>query len=182
MITVKAVPTVWVMVVHSEHQVRWPAYGMAVLFLGYAAGKAVFAVQGRLGFPSGPIVSALEHARYAREVMDPAMAQWSAAATGLLGAVLVVATVTRVGRRVPRVLMLLMLAAMLAAVGAGAGTLIVDGFVGLGVGWQWYHGVVGIVVLALMTATIWSYVRATHHRARASRRAVNQVIRRGADR
>lgn len=136
---------------------------MAVLFLGYAAGKAAFAAQGKLGFPGGPVVPASEHEHYARDVMDVAMAQWLAVATGLLGAMLVMATVTSVGRRVPRVLMLLVLAGALVAVGAGATIMVVDGFVGLGVGWQWYHGVLGIVVVGLLMATIWSYARATKH-------------------
>ncbi|MCX4546314.1 hypothetical protein [Streptomyces sp. NBC_01565] len=41
--------------------------------------------------------------------------------------------------------------------------MIADGFVGLGVGWQWYHGVLGIVVLGLLMTAIWSYVRAPRH-------------------
>lgn len=149
------------MVVESERQLRWPAYAMAVMFFGYAAGKAAFAAQGRLGFPGGPVVPAGEYERYARDVMDVSVAQWLACATGLLGAVLVVATVTSVGRRVPRVLMLLVLAGMLVAVGAGAAIVVVDGFVGLGVGWHWYHGVIGILVMGLLLATIISYVGAT---------------------
>ncbi len=147
----------------SDRQVRWPAYAMAVLFLGYATGKAVFAAQGKLGFPGGPVVPADEYERYARDVMDVATTQWLAVATGLLGAALVLATVTSVGRRVPRVLMLLMLTGALVGVGAGAAVLVVDGFGGPGPGWRWYHGVVGIVAVGLLTATIWSYARATKH-------------------
>lgn len=134
---------------------------MAVLFLGYAAGKAVFAAQGRLGFPGGPVVPAEEHERYARDLMDVALAQWLAVATGLLGALLALATVTSLGRRVPRVLMLLALAGAMASAGAGAVVMAADGFVGLGVGWRWQHGLLGIVVLGLLTATTWSYARAT---------------------
>lgn len=145
----------------SDRPVRWPASAMAVVFLGYAAGKAAFAAQGRLGFPGGPVVPAVEHERYAREVMDVATAQWSAAMVGLLGAVLVMATVTSAGRRVPRVLMLLLLAGALLGVGAGAAVMAVDGFVGLGVGWRWYHGILGIVVVGLLVATIRSYAEAT---------------------
>ncbi len=59
------------------------------------------------------MVSAAEHERYAREMMDVATAQWLAVATGLLAALLVLATVTRVGRRVPRVPMLVVLAGVL---------------------------------------------------------------------
>jgi len=132
-----------------------------VLFLGYAAGKAVFAAQAKLGFPGGPRVPAAEHERYAREMMDVATAQWLAVATGLLCALLVIATVTRVGRRVPRVPMLVVLAGVLVAVGAGAAVMVADGFIGLGVGWSWYHGVLGIVVIGLLVATIHSYVQAT---------------------
>ncbi len=107
------------------------------------------------------MVPASEYERYAREMMGVATTQWLAVVTGLLGAVLVMATVTRVGRRVPRVLMLLALAGALVGAGAGATIVVVDGFVGLGVGWQWHQGVLGIVVLALLVATIGSYTWAT---------------------
>ena len=133
---------------------------MAVLFLGYAVGKAAFAVQSRLGFPGGPPVSAAEAEGY---FLDPAVAQWSAAATGVLGASLALATVIPLGLRVPRAVMLVALTGMLLAVGGGAGIMILDGFVGLGVGWRWYHGVLGIVVVGLLLATIRSYEKATRH-------------------
>ncbi len=135
---------------------------MAVLFLGYAVGKAAFAVESRLGFPGGPPVSAAEAEGY---FLDPAVAQWSAAATGVLGAGLALATVTALGRRVPRAVMLLALTGMLVAVGGGAGIMVLDGFVGFGVGWRWYHGVLGIVVVGLLLATIRSYEKATRHAA-----------------
>lgn len=147
--------------VDSVRPRRWPAYAMALLFLGYAAGKAAFALQARLGFPGGPVVSAAESERYAREFMDAATAQWSAAASGVLGACLALATVKAPGRRVPRTLMLLALVGLLLAAGAGAGIMIVDGFVGIGVGWQWYHAVLGVVVIGLLLAMIQSYVAAT---------------------
>jgi hypothetical protein len=133
---------------------------MAVLFLGYAVGKAAFALESRLGFPGGPPVSAAEAEGY---FLDPAVAQWSAAATGVLGASLALATVTPLGRRVPRAVMLLALTGMLLAVGGGAGIMVLDGFVGLGVGWRWYHGVLGIVVVGLLLATIRSYEKGTRH-------------------
>ncbi|MDA0564234.1 hypothetical protein LG943_07835 [Streptomonospora sp. S1-112] len=138
---------------------RWPAWVLAIAFLGYAAGKAVFAAQGRLGFPGGPPVSAAEHEAYAREMMDVATVQWLAVPTGLAAAALVLATVTALGSRIPRVLMLAALGGMLLTVGAGAGIMAADGFFGLGVGWRWYHGVVGLVLLGLMAHTVWSYVR-----------------------
>lgn len=131
---------------------------MAVLFLGYAAGKAVFALQARLGFPGGPPVSAAETGSY---FMDAATAQWFATASGVVGACVAIATVTALGRRVPRTLMLLVLAGMLLAVGGGAGIMILDAFVGIGVGWQWYHGVLGILVIALFLEMIRSYATAT---------------------
>lgn len=140
---------------------RWPAYTLAVLLLGYAGGKAVFAAQGRMGFPGGPAVSAAEHERYAREMMDVATMQWLAVATGVVGALLVLATVTRVGRRAPRMPMLVVLGGLLVAIGAGATIMIVDGFVGLGVGWSWHYGIIGLAVVALLIATIRSYVLAT---------------------
>lgn len=141
---------------------RWPAYTTAVVFLGYAAGKAAFAVQSRLGFPGGPPVPAAEAEGY---FLDPAVAQWSAAATGVLGAMLALATVMPPGRRVPRAVMLPALAVMLLAVGGGAVIMILDGFVGLGVGWRWYHGVLGMAVLGLLLATIRAYEKATRRRA-----------------
>lgn len=134
---------------------------MAVLFLGYAAGKAAFALQARLGFPGGPAVSAAEHERYAREFMDVATAQWIASASGVLGACIAIATVTALGRRAPRTLMLLVLVGMLLSVGAGAVIMIVDGFIGIGVGWQWYHGVLGVVLIGLLLEMIRSYMAAT---------------------
>ncbi len=132
----------------------WPACALAVLFLGYAVGKAAFAIQGRLGFPGGPPVSAAETEDY---FLDPAPAQWFAAASGVLAACLVLLTVVPFGRRVPRTLMLLVLTGVLVTVGYGAGVMIVDGFVGVGVGWRWYHGVLGLVLLALSVETVRSY-------------------------
>ncbi|MFC5823601.1 hypothetical protein [Nonomuraea insulae] len=144
--------------VDSERPRRWPAYAVAVLFLGYAVGKAAFALQARLGFPGGPPVSAAETGSY---FLDAATAQWLAAASGVLGACVAIATVTALGRRVPRMLMLLVLAGMLLAVGGGAGIMIVDGFVGIGVGWRWYHGVLGILVIGLFLEMIRSYAAVT---------------------
>ncbi|WP_189247895.1 hypothetical protein [Streptosporangium pseudovulgare] len=144
--------------VTSDRRRRWPAYAVAVLFLGYAAGKAAFALQARLGFPGGPPVSAAETGSY---FMEAATAQWLATASGVLGACVALATVTALGHRVPRTLMLLVLAGMLLAVGGGAGIMIVDGFVGIGVGWQWYHGVLGILVIGLFLEMTRSYAAAT---------------------
>ncbi|MFI7444658.1 hypothetical protein [Nonomuraea indica] len=144
--------------VASDRPRRWPAYAVAVLFLGYAAGKAVFASQARLGFPGGPPVSAAETADY---FLDPALGQWLAAATGVLAACVALATVTAPGRRVPRTLMLAVLTVMLLAGAGGAGIMILDGFVGIGVGWQWYHGVLGILVIWLLAAMTRSYATAT---------------------
>ncbi|MFG1955116.1 hypothetical protein [Micromonospora sp. NPDC048830] len=42
-----------------------------------------------------------------------------------------------------------------------------DGFVGIGVGWQWYHAVLGIVVIGLHLAMIQSYAKATRRRVAA---------------
>ncbi|WP_091677960.1 hypothetical protein [Amycolatopsis marina] len=140
---------------------RWPAYAAAMLFFGYAAGKAAFALQARLGFPGGPVVPAAEHESYAREFMNVTTAQWSASVSGLVAAGIAVATVTGLGRRVPRTLMLVVLVGMSLAVGAGAMIMIVDGFVGVGVGWRWYHGVLGVVVIGLLLATIRSYAKVT---------------------
>ncbi|MGW4793217.1 hypothetical protein ACWEPC_12495 [Nonomuraea sp. NPDC004297] len=138
---------------------RWPAYALAVLFLGYAAGKAAFALQSRLGFPGGPPVSDAETGDY---FMAADTAQWLASASGVVGACLAVITVTAPGRRAPKALMVLVLGGMLPAVGGGAGIMIVDGFVGIGVGWQWYHGVAGIVVIGLFLEMVRSYAVVRH--------------------
>ncbi|WP_106398102.1 hypothetical protein [Actinocorallia populi] len=148
--------------VDSVRERRWPAYALAVLFLGYAVGKAAFALQARLGFPGGPPVSAAESENY---FLDAAAAQWLACASGVLGACVVLAAVTAAGRRVPRTLMLLVLAGMLAAVGGGAGIMVVDGFVGIGVGWRWYHGILGLLVIGLLLETVRSYAVATRRAA-----------------
>ncbi|MCP3802152.1 hypothetical protein NLX83_23065 [Allokutzneria sp. A3M-2-11 16] len=140
--------------VASRRTRRWPAYAVAVLFLGYAAGKAAFAMQSRLGFPGGPPVSAAETANY---FLDAATAQWFASASGVVGACIALATVTALGRRVPRTVMLVVLTVMLLAVGGGAVIMIVDAFVGLGVGWQWHHGVLGMLMIALLLDMTRSY-------------------------
>ncbi|MFI7063373.1 hypothetical protein ACIBL3_20490 [Kribbella sp. NPDC050124] len=137
---------------------RWPAYSMAVLMLGYAVGKAAFALKSQLGFPGGPPVSAAETAAY---FLDPALAQWLASASGVLGACIAVATVTTPGRGVPRRLMLVVLAIMTLAVLGGGGVMLVDGFVGIGVGWQWYHGVVGLAAIVLSVEMFRSYLTTT---------------------
>ncbi|NUR91345.1 MAG: hypothetical protein HOY71_45355 [Nonomuraea sp.] len=135
---------------------RWPAYALAALFLGYAAGKAAFAAQHRLGFPGGPPVSAAETAAY---FLDPAVAQWFACATGIAGAAVAVAAVTATGQRVPRPIMLLMLALMGLAITGGGAIMAVDGFVGVGIGWSWYHGLLGLALIALTAETLRSYAR-----------------------
>ncbi len=145
----------------TDTRVRWPAYTMAVLFLGYAAGKAVRAAQGRLGFPGGPESTAAEHEWYAANVMDVATAQWSAVATGLVAAALVLVTVVPAGRRVPRVLMLALLGVALVGLGSGVVMIAAGGFFGIGADWQWYHALAGIAVMALLTATTWSYAKAS---------------------
>ena len=145
--------------VDSDRRRRWPAYALAVLFLGYAAGKAVFAAQARLGFPGGPPVSAAEAEGY---FLEPALAQWFATASGVVGAGIALATVTTWGlRQVPRTLMLVVLAGMALAVVGGAGIMVLDGFIGLGVGWRWYHGVLGLVVGGLCVEMVRSYVTGT---------------------
>lgn len=134
---------------------------MGVLFLGYAGGKATYAAQERLGFPGGPDPTAADHEHYAATMMDVATAQWSATVTGVVAAVLILATVTRIGRRVPRLLMLSMLGLLSVAVGSGAGIVIADGFLDLGIGWLWWQGVAGLVVLYLLARSVWAYVAAT---------------------
>lgn len=130
------------------------------MFLGYAAGKAVLAAQDRLGFPGGPRVSAAAHERYARQVMDVTTAQWAAVVTGLVAAVVVLATVTAAGRRVPPPLMAVLLAVLTAGTLAGASIMVLDGLVGLGIGWSWQYGVVGLLAAALTVTTAVVYARA----------------------
>ncbi|AQZ70256.1 hypothetical protein BKM31_09175 [[Actinomadura] parvosata subsp. kistnae] len=145
--------------ISSDRPRRWPACVMALLLLGYAAGKAAFALQARLGFPGGPPVPAAEAAGY---FLDPALGQWLACASGLLGAVIALATVTTAGRRrVPRALMLVVLAVMTLAVLGGGGIMALDGFVGIGVGWRWYHGLLGIVAIVLTVEMSRSYLVVT---------------------
>jgi hypothetical protein len=133
-----------------------PAYGVALLMLGYAVGKAVFAVEGRLGFPSGPAVPAAEQAAY---FLNPSVAQALAAVSGVLGAALALATVSGFGRRVPRKLLLVGVLLLVVGVGAGAAVMVLDGFVGLGIGWQWYHGIVGLIMVCLLAATAHGFLR-----------------------
>ncbi|RJL34476.1 hypothetical protein [Bailinhaonella thermotolerans] len=137
---------------------RWPAYAVAALFLAYAAGKAVYAARGLLGFPGGPPVSAGEEAAY---FLDASVAQWLASASGVLGAGVAVATVTPRGRRAPRRPMLAALGVVLLAVLGGGGVMAVDAFAGLGVGWRWYHGLLGLAAIGLTLEMSRSYARAT---------------------
>ncbi|SIO89910.1 hypothetical protein BQ8420_24005 [Nocardiopsis sp. JB363] len=132
---------------------------LVVAFLGYALGKAYYASQGRLGFPGGPDVPPEAYERPVSAVLGVAAEQWLAAATGLAGALLILAAVTEAGRRVPRPLMLLLLSGALLGVGAAAVAMAADAFLGMGPGWEWYHGLLGIVALVLMVATTVSYVR-----------------------
>ncbi len=115
-------------------------------------------MQARLGFPGGPPVSDAETRDY---FLNPALAQWFATATGVLAAVLTLATVTATGRRVPRPLMLLVLAGMAVAVLGGGGIMALDAFIGLGVGWNAYYGVLGIAMVALFAETTRSYLKVT---------------------
>ncbi|MEU3019188.1 hypothetical protein ABZ635_17555 [Nocardiopsis sp. NPDC007018] len=155
----------------SETRPRWPAITMAALFLGYALGKAVRAVQGRLGFPGGPVPSASEHAWYAEHVMDVATAQWCAVATGLAAAALVLATVVPAGRLVPRPLMLGALGVTLVAFGFGVVMIVAGGFFGVGADWTRYHAVAGVAVMVLLTWTALVYARsAAPVRVRTARR------------
>ena len=102
-----------------------------------------------------------------------AASRWTASATGVMGALIAVATVTTLGRRVPRKLMLLVLAVMVLAVGGGAAIMAVDGFIGVGIGWRWYHGLLGIHAMALLQEMTRSYARTTRPEpARATRTAL----------
>ncbi|WP_460665287.1 hypothetical protein [Kribbella swartbergensis] len=147
---------------HPDRTRRWPAYALALMFLGYAAGKAAFALQARLGFPGGPPVSAAETEHY---FLDPAPAQWLASASGVLGACIALATVTGWGQVLPRRLMVAVLVVMTLAVLGGGGIMLIDGFIGVGIGWRWYHGVVGAVAIALSVEMARSYVMTTSHGA-----------------
>lgn len=134
---------------------------MAVVFLAYAVGKAVYAAQGKLGLPSGPVVPAEKYVPYADAVMGVSTTQWLAAATGVAGALLMLVAMSRVGRWLPRGLMLAALGVAFVGFGAGAAVMVADGFVGIGVGWQWYHGVLGLLTLVMFAMAIRSYTRAT---------------------
>ena len=143
----------------SVPQPRWPARTLAALFLAYGLGKAVFAAQGRLGFPGGPVVPAEEYVTYARDMMDVTTAQWLAASNGLLGALFFLAVTTPLVHRAPRLLVLPVLTLASLGIGAGMAVLVTDGFFGLGVGWRWYHGMLGLAVLSLEALAIRAYLR-----------------------
>ncbi|MET9315329.1 hypothetical protein ABZX12_26230 [Kribbella sp. NPDC003505] len=139
----------------STRHRRWPAYLMAVLLLGYAVGKAVFAMRSRPGFPSGPPAEGHSF------VLSTVTTQWLAAATATIGAGLCVVSAMEVGLKAPRRLMLPALVLLTLSVGAGAAIVVIDGFIGLGLGWHWYHGAVGLVAIGLITAMFRSYLTAT---------------------
>ena len=135
---------------------RWPAYGLAVLFLGYAVGKAALAARARLGFPGGPPVSAAETGEY---FLDPAVAQWFAAGSGVLAAGIVLATVLPTGHRPPPLLLAPALGILAAATCWGGGVMVLDPVLGLGVGWPWPFAVPGAAALVLVGVTIRTYAR-----------------------
>lgn len=116
------------------------------MFLAYAVGKGVFAAQHRLGFPGGPPVSDAEAAGY---FLDASVGQWMACGSGVLGALVVLAAAYRWEVWGGRVVLGGALSLVVLAVLGGGGIMALDGFVGIGVGWQWYHGVVGVVVILL---------------------------------
>ncbi|GAA4036716.1 hypothetical protein GCM10022247_73180 [Allokutzneria multivorans] len=74
-------------------------------------------------------------------------AQWFVCPSGVLGTCIAFATITTAARGVPRTVMLL-------AVGSGA--VIVDAFIGIGVGWRWHHGILSLSVIALLVEMTWS--------------------------
>lgn len=133
----------------------------AAIFLAYAVGKAVYASQARLGLPTGPVVPAHDYEKYAGATLGVAANQWLATATGVVGAAIVLVSATAAGRALPRRLMLAALGLAFIGMGAGAAVMIVDGFVGIGIGWRWYHGLVGVVTLVAFSSAIRSYARAT---------------------
>lgn len=146
-------------VVESMQPRRWPAYLMTVMLLGYALAKVVFAMQTRLGFPSG--LPTAEHI----VLLKAEIAQRLVAGGAVIGAGLSLVSATKIGRRAPRTVMLPALALMALSVGAGAVVVVLDAFIDLGIGWRWYHGAVGLVAIGLCAALIHSYIKATqrHH-------------------
>lgn len=144
---------------NDRRRTRWFAVPLVVAFLGYALGKAYYASQGRLGFPGGPDVPPEAYERPVSAVLGVAAEQWLAAATGIFGALLILAAVTEAGRRLPRPLMLFLLAGALIGVGAAAVAMVGGAFLGAGPEWEWYHGLLGVAALVLMVATTASYVR-----------------------
>ncbi|MFF0744306.1 hypothetical protein ACFYVL_28300 [Streptomyces sp. NPDC004111] len=145
--------------IDRTRQPRWPARALAALFLLYGLGKAVFAAQGKLGFPGGPTVPAEEYATYAADMMDVTAAQWLAASNGLAGALLFLVAASSMARRIPRPVLLPALAVASVGIGAGMVVLVADGLLGLGVGWRWYHALLGLTVLALLALALRSYLR-----------------------
>lgn len=154
---------------------RGPAFVTAAIFLAYAVAKAVYASQGKLGLPSGPVVPAEDYVPYADEVMGVSATQWLASATGVAGAALMLVAVSRVGRWLPQGLMLAALGVAFVGFGAGAAVMVADGFVGIGVGWQWYHGVLGLFTLVVFAMAIRAYARSTRTAIRPAPRWVQRI-------
>ena len=80
----------------------WPAYVSAASFGIYAAMKATYAVQGKLGLP----IVGREVPAAAYEVGYVALRQWTLAGLGLATALIALASVRGWGRRIPRWLLL----------------------------------------------------------------------------
>jgi hypothetical protein len=100
----------------------WPAYLCAVALLVYAVEKGWYAAHGRIGIPGGPHVPDSAY----QELHHIGLRQWTLAGLGLAGALLALATVTPLGRHLPRLLMLILLWGALLPMVAGLPYLVAD--------------------------------------------------------
>jgi hypothetical protein len=135
----------------------WPAYACAVALLAYAVGKAVYAVQGKLGLPGGVEVPPEAY----QELGNVALRQWMLAGLGLAGALLALASVQSWGRRIPRWMMLTAMWGALVPQLAGAPVVFyraMTGETGL------FGGLQAVAGLALWAAAAVSFQRRTRRR------------------
>ncbi|MFG3442447.1 hypothetical protein ACGF0J_34840 [Nonomuraea sp. NPDC047897] len=97
---------------------RWTGYAAAGWTLLYVVSKAHFALEERIGVSGGPRVAADAYRSYGPG--EVAQAQWANAAGGVLIALLLLASLTPVRRRLARWTLLVLLGICSAMAAAGA--------------------------------------------------------------
>lgn len=145
----------------------WPAWLCAAALLLYAVEKAYYATQGKLGLPFGTQVPASVY----QELHHVALRQWTLSTVGLTAGLLAFASVSPLGRYLPRWLMLVLLWGALIPMAAGLPYVLRDVLTKDSSALGPTFGVVRPVAqLALWAAMAWSYQRRS------------RVLRRRADR